>query len=181
MAADVFMSAAERQMKALVEKGLVDPASVRPLLENKIVLIKPAGIATAVTGFENAAQAKVIALGDPASVPAGQYAKEAFTSLGIWDAVAAKASFGTNVTEVLNWVGAASADAGVVYATDAAVNKNVEIIAEAPAGSLAARVIYPVGMIAASAHSEAARLFIEFLASDAALDIFKAWGFSPNR
>jgi molybdate transport system substrate-binding protein len=181
LAADVFMSAATRQMNALADKDLISKASIRPLLENKIVLIKPAGTATAVTGFENAAQAAVIALGDPASVPAGQYAKEAFTSLGNWAAVEAKASFGTNVTEVLNWVGEGSAEVGVVYATDAATTAKVEVIAEAPAGSLAAKVIYPLGILAASAHPEEAALFVEFLASDEGLAIFEKYGFSPNR
>jgi molybdate transport system substrate-binding protein len=180
LAADVFMSAANTQMNNLVKQNLVDADSVKPLLENKIVLIKPAGISTAAVSFQTAAQAKTIALGDPASVPAGQYAQEAFTSLGIWDAVKAKASFGTNVTEVLNWVGEGSADAGVVYATDAATTKKVEIIAEAPAGSLKTKVIYPVGMVAASTHKEEAKLFISFLASDEALAVFKAYGFSPN-
>ena len=179
--ADVFMSAATRQMDALTDKGLVSKASVVPLLENKIVLIKPAGTATAVTGFQNAALAAVIALGDPASVPAGQYAKEAFTSLGNWAAVEAKASFGTNVTEVLNWVGEGSAEVGVVYATDAATTNKVEVIAEAPAGSLAAKVIYPLGIVAAAAHPEEAKLFVDFLASEAGLAVFRAYGFSPNK
>jgi molybdate transport system substrate-binding protein len=178
--ADVFMSAATTQMDNLLGKSLIDPASVKPLLENKIVLIKPAGSTTTVTGFETAAQARVIALGDPASVPAGQYAKEAFTSLGIWDAVSTKASLGTNVTEVLNWVGEASAEVGVVYATDAATTQKVEVIAEAPPGSLARKVIYPVGILAASAHPEEAKLFVEFLSSPEGLAIFKTFGFSPN-
>jgi molybdate transport system substrate-binding protein len=180
LAADVFMSAATTQMNNLVKQNLVAADSVRPLLENKIVLIKPAGISTAAASFQTAAQAKTIALGDPSSVPAGQYAQEAFTSLGIWDAVKAKASFGTNVTEVLNWVGEGSADVGVVYATDAAITKKVEVIAEAPAGSLKTKVIYPVGLVAASAHQEEAKLFIDFLASDEALAVFKSYGFSPN-
>jgi molybdate transport system substrate-binding protein len=179
--ADVFMSAATRQMNALVNGGLISKDSVIPLLENKIVLIKPAGIATGVTGFQNAAQARVIALGDPASVPAGQYAKEAFTTLGNWAAVEAKASFGSNVTEVLNWVGEGSAEVGVVYATDAATTSKVEIIAEAPAGSLSAKVIYPVGIVAASAHPAEAKLFVDFLASAEGLAIFQAYGFSPNK
>ena len=58
-------------------------------------------------------------LGDPDSVPVGQYSKEALTNLGLWDEVLAKASLGTNVTEVLNWVAEGSAKAGIVYATDA--------------------------------------------------------------
>ena len=72
--------------------------------------------------------------GDPESVPAGQYAQEALTSLGIYDEIAAKASFGTNVTEVLNWVAEGSADAGIVYATDAATTDKVKVVSEAPEG-----------------------------------------------
>ncbi|MDR3172528.1 MAG: molybdate ABC transporter substrate-binding protein [Treponema sp.] len=181
LAADVFMSAATRQMDALADKNLVSRESIKPLLENKIVLIKPAGTNPPVSDFQTIIEANTIALGDPASVPAGQYAKEAFTSLGIWDAVEAKASFGTNVTEVLNWVGEGSADVGVVYATDAISTNKVELIAEAPAGSLAQKVIYPVGMVAASAHPKEAQLFIDFLASDEGLAIFKNYGFSSNK
>jgi molybdate transport system substrate-binding protein len=176
--ADVFMSAAVTQMNNLVKGGYIDTASVKPLLENKVVLIKPAGTSTAVTEFQNAALAKVIALGDPASVPAGQYAREAFTRLGIWDAVSARASFGSNVTEVANWVSQASAEVGVVYATDAAATRGVEVIAECPEGLLAAPVIYPLGIISASAHPEEARLFFDFLASPEGLGVFKANGFS---
>jgi molybdate transport system substrate-binding protein len=181
LAADVFMSAATTQMNALVEKNLVDRNSVRPLLENKIVLIKPAGTTTPVKDFSSVPQAKEIALGDPASVPAGQYAKEAFTKLGIWDEINAKASLGTNVTQVLNWVGEGSAEVGVVYATDAAQSNKVEIVAELPAGVLSVPVIYPVGMVAASAHPAEAKLFIDFLASDEGLTVFKAYGFSANK
>ena len=178
--ADVFMSAATRQMDALVEKKLIDASSVYPLLENRLVLIKPVGITTIVSGFRNVDQAHTIALGDPASVPVGQYAQEVFINLGNWEAVSAIASFGTNVTEVLNWVAEGSADAGVVYATDAAISKKVEIIAEAPAGSLKTKVIYPVGMVSASSHSVEAQLFIDFLCSANALSVFTSYGFSPN-
>ena len=179
--ADVFMSAAARQMDSLVEKNLVDAASVYPLLENKVVLIKPAGIATAAKDFLSAHQANTIALGDPATVPAGQYAREIFGNLGNWEAVSSIASFGTNVTEVLNWVAEGSADAGVVYATDAAISKKVEIVAEAPADSLKTKVIYPVGMVSSSIHPVEAALFIDFLCSDSAISVFSAYGFSPNR
>ncbi|MDR1444085.1 MAG: molybdate ABC transporter substrate-binding protein [Treponema sp.] len=181
LAADVFMSAAVTQMDNLVKGGFVDVQSVRPLLENKIVLIKAAGISTAVTGFRDITAAPVIALGDPASVPAGQYAREIFTSLGMWDAVIAKASLGTNVTEVLNWVGEASAEVGVVYATDAVSTDKVEILAEAPEGTLALPVIYPVAPVAASANPEEARLFIDFLASAQGLAAFRAYGFAAAR
>ena len=84
------------------------------------------------------------------------------------------------MTEVLNWVAEGSADLGVVYATDAATTKNVQVIAEAPEGSLAQKVIYPVGMVSASESPDAAKLFIEFLQSEEALAIFEAYGFAPN-
>jgi molybdate transport system substrate-binding protein len=178
--ADVFMSAAPRQMNALVEKSLVVKESVKPLLENRIVLIKPAGAAVKIGDFKSVPAAKTIALGDPASVPAGQYAREVFTSLGVWDAVLAKASLGTNVTEVLAWVGEASAEVGVVYATDAATTSKVEVIAEAPEGSLKQKVIYPAGILAATKHAKEAQLFLDFLSSPEALGVFKKYGFSPN-
>ncbi|MDR1909610.1 MAG: molybdate ABC transporter substrate-binding protein, partial [Spirochaetaceae bacterium] len=107
--ADIFMSAATRQMEALTEQGLVAADTVVPLLQNRLVLIKPAGTSTAVTGFGNITLARIIALGDPATTPAGQYAREAFINLGNWDAVSAKLSLGNNVTEVLNWVAGAGA------------------------------------------------------------------------
>ena len=176
--ADVFMSAAPTQMNALVDKNLVLRESVRPLLENKIVLIKPAGSTTSVYSFETITQARIIAIGDPASVPAGQYAREIFSHLGIWEAVLSKASLGTNVTEVLNWVGEGSAEVGVVYATDAISTNRVEIISEAPAGSLRQKVIYPVGIVRASAHPKEAQLFVDFLFSEESLAIFRKYGFT---
>ena len=116
--ADVFMSAAQKQMNALNDEGLIDTESITDLLENKIVLIVPSGNAAELKNFADIQEAASIALGDPASVPAGQYAEEALTNLGIWDKIQDKVSFGSNVTEVLNQVAASSADAGIVYATD---------------------------------------------------------------
>ncbi|WP_369681096.1 molybdate ABC transporter substrate-binding protein [Anaerotruncus colihominis] len=177
--ADVFMSAAMKQMNALNDEGLMASDSIVELLENKIVLIEPAG-SEKFSAFEDIASADMVAIGDPESVPAGQYAKEALTNLGLWDAVSAKMSLGTNVTEVLGWIAEGSADAGVVYATDAATTDKVRVVAQAPDGSLAEKVIYPVGVAANSAHPEEAKLFADFLASDEALAVFEEYGFSPN-
>ena len=179
--ADVFMSAATKQMNALKDESLVDADSIVDLLENKIVLIAPAGSEPAAKSFETVTDAATIAVGDPESVPVGQYSKEAFTNLGNWDAVSAKASLGTNVTEVLNWVAEGSADVGVVYATDAATTDKVQVVAEAPEGSLEKKVVYPVGIVSASQHKDAARLFVEFLQSDEALAVFEEYGFTPNK
>ncbi len=180
--ADVFFSAATKQMNALVDEGLVNADSVNNLLENKIVLIVPNGQEGNYSKFEDIANAATVALGDPASVPAGQYAEESLGNLGLWDAVSGKASFGTNVTEVLNWVAEGSADAGIVYATDAATRKDaVTVVAEAPADSLAEPVIYPVGMVENSSKKEAAEKFMEFLSSEEAAAVFEEYGFTVNQ
>ncbi len=176
--ADVFFPAAARRMDALVDKGFIERDSVVELLENKIVLIRSASADPGIASFADAPKADAIALGDPDSVPAGQYAREAFTSLGVWDRVAAKASFGANVTEVLHWVAEGSAETGVVYATDAALTDRAAVICEAPEGSLKTRVIYPAAVLKTSRHPEEAGLFIEFLASEPALSVFRKYGFS---
>lgn len=177
---DVFMSAAMKQMNALNDEGLIKEGTMVELLENKIVLILPKDSTAEISSFEDILKAETIAVGDPESVPAGQYAKESFTSLGMWDDVLAKSSLGTNVTEVLSWVAAGSADAGVVYATDAASNADVKIVAEAPEGSVS-KVIYPIGIVNTSTKIEAAQAFSDFLQSRDALTIFEKYGFSANK
>lgn len=176
--ADVFMSAATKQMKALDDEGMIASDSIVNLLENKIVLIVPAGSDSKIDSFEKIGDAASIALGDPESVPAGQYAKEALTNLNVWDSIQDKVSFGTNVTEVLNQVVAASADAGIVYATDAASKADqVTVVAEAPEGSLEKKVIYPVAVVKATTHEDAAKAFVDFLQTPEAIAVFESYGF----
>ena len=176
--ADVFMSAATKQMKALDEEGIIASDTIVNLLENKIVLIVPTGSDSKIDSFEKIGDAASIALGDPESVPAGQYAKEALTNLNVWDSIQDKVSFGTNVTEVLNQVAAASADAGIVYATDAASKADqVTVVAEAPEGSLEKKVIYPVAVVKATAHEDAAKAFVDFLQTPEAIAVFESYGF----
>ena len=168
MAADVFMSAATEQMNNLVKGKYISKGDVVELLENKVVLIAPK-------------KGDTIALGDPKSVPAGQYAQEIFTNLKNWNDVKKKASFGTNVTEVLNWVAKGSASCGVVYATDAASNKDVKVLAEAPADALKTPVIYPVAALKKSKNKDAADKFVKFLQSEKALKVFRSYGFTINK
>ena len=120
----------------------------------------------------------MIGLGEPESVPAGQYAEEIFTSLGTLEQVKAKANYGTDVRTVLSWVETGDVDCGVVYATDAYSSDKVKIVAEAPEGSCR-KVIYPAGIVGSSAHKDAAKEFVDFLGSDAGMEIFEKNGFSP--
>jgi molybdate transport system substrate-binding protein len=179
--ADVFMSAAVRQMDDLVNGGYIDKNDVNYLLQNKLVLIKPTGGVTTVTGFADITKAKTIAIGDPKSVPAGQYAQEALVKLDVWNKLPETSkSLGTNVTEVLSWVGNGSAEVGIVYATDAASTDSVTVIETLAEGILSAPVIYPVAPLKNAPHPEAAKLFVDFLASDDGLAVFQKYGFSRN-
>lgn len=176
---DVFISAATRQMSALDEEGLMVSDSIRNLLENKVVLIVPKDSGSDITSFEDAATDKVamIGLGEPGSVPVGQYSEEIFTTLGILDEVKAKVNYGSDVRTVLSWVETSSVDCGVVYATDAYISDGVDIVCEAPEGSCR-QVIYPAGIVAASEKQEAAEQFIEYLESDEIMELFASYGFS---
>jgi molybdate transport system substrate-binding protein len=176
--ADIFLSAAQKQMNALADENLIEESTRLDLLVNKVVLIKNADSDLDITSFEETAgdSVKMIALGE-ASVPVGQYAEEIFTSLGIWETVSAKASFGTNVRAVLAWVEDGSAECGVVYATDAATTDKVEIIAEAPEGSHAP-VVYPGAVVSSSQNIEEAKKFLDYLSSDSAREAFEKYGFA---
>lgn len=178
---DIFFSAALKQMQALQEEGYIDADASIDLLENKIVLIVPKGSEEGYTSFEDIVNADMVAIGDPESVPAGQYGKEALENLGLWSKVENKLSLGTNVTEVLNWVAEQSADAGIVYATDAvSIPEKVTVIAAAPEGSVS-KVIYPVAELKDTANKEAADAFMEFLQSADALKVFEEAGFTINQ
>ena len=167
---DVFFSAATKQMDALKEGGYVVEGSVTDLLENKIVLIKPTGGKTEVTGFDNITKASSLALAGE-DVPVGQYARKLFSNLGNLDQVMKmEINEGANVTAVLTAVAEGSNEVGVVYATDAAsMADKVEIIAEAD-NSMIDPAVYPVGLIidkeASEEQAKAAADFKEYLVSD---------------
>ena len=180
---DLFFSAADKQMDALTEEKLTKEDTVVDLLENKVVLIKPADGETKVTGFENVTDAENMALAGE-DVPVGQYSREIFTNLGIMDDVnKMEINECKNVTDVLAVVSEGSNEIGVVYATDAAsVADKVEILAEAPADSLQTPVLYPVGLIEDKEASEddtrAAEAFLDYVESDAAIKVFEDYGFT---
>jgi len=176
---DVFLSAAPKQMDALETKGLLLEGTRKNLLRNEVVLIVPKDSTLGISSFQDLTRADVkqIALGEPVTVPAGQYAKEVLTSLGIYDAVNAKAILGKDVRQVLTYVETGNVDAGIVYATDAMSSAKVKVVATAPAKSHAP-VIYPAAVIKASKDPTAARAFLDFLASPQGLAIFQKYGFA---
>jgi molybdate transport system substrate-binding protein len=176
---DVFVSAAPKQMDSLETKGLVLEGTRRDLLRNEVVLIVPKDSSAGISSFRDLTRTDVkrVALGEPVTVPAGQYAKEVLTSLGIYDAVNSKAVLGKDVRQVLTYVETGNVDAGVVYATDALSSTKVKIVATAPAKSHAP-VVYPAAVIKTSKNPAAARALLDFLASPRGLAIFQKYGFT---
>lgn len=122
--ADIFISAAQKQMDDLDKQSLLADGTRKDLLVNKIVLITPKDNKTGISDFSDIITDKVskIALGDPKSVPAGQYAEQVFKNLNYNDAVTPKAVYGNDVRTVLTWVENGEADCGIVYKTDAAIS-----------------------------------------------------------
>ncbi|MBQ4363638.1 MAG: molybdate ABC transporter substrate-binding protein, partial [Oscillospiraceae bacterium] len=132
-----------------------------------------------ITSFDDVVtdKVKMIGLGEPESVPAGQYAEQVFTTLGTLEDVKAKANYGTDVRTVLSWVETGDVDCGVVYATDAYSTDKVKIVAEAPEGSCK-KVIYPVGITKDAPNAAGAKDFEDFLKTDEAMAIFEKYGFA---
>lgn len=175
---DIFFSAGQAQMTALEDKGFMSTGTVRDLLENKLVLIIPVG-GVNLASFQDLAAAEIvrIAVGDPKSVPAGQYAEEAFRTLGLSDAIKGKLIYAKDVREVLTWVETGNVQAGLVYETDAKISKKVVISAVAPVGSHK-RVIYPVGVLKESKYQDEAKACVDYFFTDEAKAVFAKYGFS---
>ncbi|MDI3537020.1 MAG: molybdate transport system substrate-binding protein [Eubacteriaceae bacterium] len=178
---DVFMSASKKDMTTVKDAGELDDSTWVDLLQNEVVLIVPSDSTLALDSFEGVTDPSVtsIGLGEMDSVPAGRYAKQVFTSLGILDQVTAKAVYGKDVKEVLAWVETGNVDAGVVYSTDAESSDSVKVVATADP-STHDPIVYPVAMIKTSQNVDASKEFIEFLQSDKAKGIFEGYGFTVS-
>lgn len=174
---DAYLAAAPKWIDDLAKQGEIVQGSRKDLLHNSLVLIAPKE-KTDVTGFTDLETDKVgkIAIGEPGSVPAGEYAKEALTSLNLFKAVQPKLVFGKDVRQVLSYVETGDVDAGLVYATDAKISDRVKVVAIAPAETYSP-IVYPVAVIA-NQHVAAAQAFVDFLSTDEAIAIFEGYGFT---
>ncbi len=174
---DVYLSASPQWMDDLVTKGQILAGSRHDLLQNSLVLVVPQSNVKA-SNFPDLATDRVgkVAIGEPESVPAGRYAKETLTSLGLFEAMQAKLVFAKDVRQVLAYVATGNVDAGLVYATDAQLSDQVQQIAIAPADTHTP-IIYPVAVMQDSAVPDAAIAFVDFLSGDTATAIFQDYGF----
>ena len=188
---DIFISAAQKQMNQLDaakdaeggnEEGLdfILSDSRVDLLENKVVLAVPDDNAAGIESFEDLGTDKLtlLCIGNE-DVPVGAYSEEILTTLGILDTLqsSGKLTYGSNVKEVTTQVKEGTVDAGIIYATDA-FSAALTVVAQAGA-DLCSQVIYPAAVLKDTQHEQAARDFLAFLQSDAAMQVFQSVGFAP--
>jgi molybdate transport system substrate-binding protein len=176
---DAFISAANKQVDELVKAKLADTKSRQVIVRNEIVLIAAASAAAPPKDFADLTNPKInkIAIGQPKSVPAGQYASQSFSAMKLTDAVAAKLVYGSSVRQVLDYVQRNEVDAGIVYATDAKqAGDAVKTIAIAAENSHEP-IEYPGVTITASPHVAAAEKFLKFLSTPPAQSVFTSAGF----
>ena len=175
--ADIFISAAKKQVDALEQKGLLVPGTRNIIAKNRLVLVVPKN-AVGVTSFYSLKDAKVkkIAVGEPRSVPAGQYAQQVLEKLKIWSEIKSKLVFANNVRQVLASVESGNADAGLVYITDAKISDKVKVVVTADE-KYHSPIIYPLAVVKRSKSVDAAKEFSQFLSSDQAKSVFKKYGF----
>ncbi|MGB8701274.1 MAG: molybdate ABC transporter substrate-binding protein [Thermosynechococcaceae cyanobacterium] len=178
---DVFISAAQKQMNALQKKDLILNDTRRNLLTNQLVLIVPKTSTLNLTSFQQLANANVkkIAIGEPRSVPAGQYAEELGRNLGILDPLEPKFVFSNTARNLIATVASGNVDAGIVFATDAKLSDQVKSVTTASA-NLHSPILYPAAVLKRSQQTQVAKTYLQFLESDSAKAVFKKFGFGTR-
>jgi molybdate transport system substrate-binding protein len=179
--ADIYLSADEQWMNDLQSHDLIDTSTRVDLLRNHLVLIAPKDSKISVTIVPNfpllqALSGGRLAVAETQSVPAGRYAREALTKLGVWDSVADHLAPAENVRVAMSYVTRGEAPLGVVYQTDAGVESGVRIVATFPEDSHAP-ILYPAALIK-GAKPEAKR-FLEYIRGAEAKAVFVKFGFEP--
>ncbi|WP_028781927.1 molybdate ABC transporter substrate-binding protein [Thalassobacillus devorans] len=172
---DVYISASEYWMNDAIQNGLMDEKSIVKVMSNRLVLaVNDAGdIELQELPADTVSQ---IAIGDPASVPVGMYAKQALKSLGLWENVQGKLVYGKNAQQVAAYVESGNVDAGIVYQSDAIKSEELKT-AGTVSNTHHKAIIYPAGIVKESQHKEAAEEFLKYLQSDEAQKTIKEFGF----
>jgi molybdate transport system substrate-binding protein len=179
--ADVFFSADLEWMDYLQSRNLIQRDTRRDVLGNRLVLIAPSDSLVKLKIEPNFALAAALgkgrlATGDPDSVPVGRYAREALTTLGVWNGVADRLVRADSVRSALAFVDRGEAPLGIVYETDALIDKHVRVVDVFPASSHLP-IVYPIALTTA-AKSDAAK-FVAYIRGPAGELAFKSYGFTP--
>lgn len=179
--ADVFVSADALRMDQLESEALLLDGSRRTILRNALVLIVDARQGPTIASLQDLTGAAIrrLAVGEPATVPAGTYAKTILEQAGLWAVLEPKIVPLHNVRSVLAAVEAGNADAGFVYRTDALISSRVTIAVSIPTQT-GPDIRYPAAVLQQSTQTRAAQAFVDYLISPDAQRIFERYGFLPG-
>ncbi|MFD1957753.1 molybdate ABC transporter substrate-binding protein [Paenibacillus thailandensis] len=177
--ADLFLSAADRNMRALVDAGLIEESKQTALLRNELVLVAASDDGAPIRNESDLTNPDIrtVAIGIPETVPAGSYAKEALVGQNLWDSLQHKLVQAKDVRQVLQYVETGNADAGFVYKTDALTSDKAVIAATVDPSSYTP-ITYPIGIVKGSAHPDQAEALYDYLRSEKAMAVFAKYGFS---
>jgi len=178
--ADLILSADELRVDQLEKAGLILPGTRQTILANQLVVVVAAENGAAIPALADLAKPAVrrIAIGEPATVPAGTYAKQLLEKLGLWTLVSEKTVPLDNVRAVLAAVEAGNAEAGFVYRTDALISKRIRVAVLVPLAE-GPKITYPVAVVRSTKEPAAAKAFAAFLARPEAQKVFAKFGFLP--
>ena len=178
---DVFVSAATRQMDELEQRTLILSDTRRAFARNVLVVVTPADSGRDLTAVGNLLDAHVtrVAIGNPKTVPAGQYAQESLKAVGVWDRLGPKLVFAENVRQVLEYVARGEVDAGFVYATDVPTAGPRVREAFRPGEDTYPPVVYPIAVVAASRQVPLARAFVALVTGADGQAVLRRLGFQP--
>lgn len=176
--ADIFASASPKEMDLLESGGFLIKGTRSNFAGNSIVLIAPSQSRLQIRSFDDLVKKEIrrIAIGNPATVPAGKYAEEALKSSGMWEAVKDKIVLCEHVRQVMDYAVRNEADAGMVFLTDAINSEDIKIVSEAPEQSHKP-VVYVIAAIKGARDEALVRDFISMLLSDEGRKILKKYGF----
>jgi len=180
---DVFASAGEKQMDALAAKQLIELRSRADFAANSLVLIVPAHPDVSVSSFSDLAlpSVKKIAVGNPKTVPAGQYSNEALAKMGLVEKISDKLILAENVRQVLEYVIRDEVDAGIVYSTDAKQAGEKVAVAAIADETTHSPILYPIAVVNASSRKQAAQEFIDLVLSAEGQKVLAKYGFTSAK
>jgi molybdate transport system substrate-binding protein len=178
---DLFIAAARRQMDELDRRGLIVPSSRRVFARNVLVAIKPADSPLDLAKPADLLDARVqkIVIGNPRTVPVGQYTEESLRALGLWERLRPRLVLAENVRQALDYVARGEVDAGFVYATDLAVRRERVQEAFRPSEDTYRPVTYPVAVVKDAREPALARAFVELLTGAEGRAVLGRLGFQP--
>lgn len=176
---DAFVSAGKAQMDELERRGLIVSATRRAFARNLLVVVVPRDSGAGIAKPEDLLDRRVgrVVVGNPRTVPAGQYAEESLRALGLLERLRPKLVYAENVRQALEWVARGEADAGWVYATDAAARAGRVREAFRPREDTYAPIVYPAAVVRASGQATAAAAFVDFLVTDDGRAVLAGFGF----